>query len=73
MTMNLEGVASIAVVQELLATERDKTSRGETIYGRGWIETHWPEGRFLNRHDLDAIAPDHPVLLQRWGACPEGF
>ena len=67
MTLNLEGVASIVAVQEKLALERDKTPVGETIYGRGWIETHWPEGRFLSKHDLDAIAPDHPVLLQRWG------
>lgn len=67
MTLNLEGAASIAVVREKLAEERDQTPQGETIFGRGWIETHWPEARFLNKHDLDAIAPDHPVLLQRWG------
>lgn len=67
MTLNLEGIASIVDVQAKLATARDETPVGETIFGRGWIETHWPEERFLNKHDLDAIAPDHPVLLQRWG------
>ncbi len=67
MTLNLEGIASIEAVKEKLAEARDQTPVGETIFGRGWIETHWPEGRFLSKHDLDAVAPDHPVLLQRWG------
>jgi predicted amidohydrolase YtcJ len=35
------------------------------IYGRGWIETHWPEKRFPNRGDLDRAAPGRIVVLGR--------
>jgi predicted amidohydrolase YtcJ len=35
------------------------------VVGGGWIETGWPEGRFLNRSDIDAVSGDTPVLLRR--------
>ncbi|MBI1186118.1 MAG: amidohydrolase family protein [Alphaproteobacteria bacterium] len=65
LTLNLEGVASLAA---MLARVRERvavTPPGEIIWGRGWIETHWPEARFPTRADLDSVAPDHPVLLVR--------
>jgi len=65
MTLNLEGTTSIEELKERLAKEVLKTPKGETIYGRGWIETHWPENRFPNRDDLDGVSPDHPVILER--------
>lgn len=65
MTLNMEGVKSVTELQERLAAEVAKTPAGETIYGRGWIETHWPEKRFPNKSDLDAIAPNNPVILER--------
>ncbi len=65
MTLNLEGTASIELMLTSLATVVANTPKGETVYGRGWIETHWPEERFPTRHDLDIVSPDNPVLLQR--------
>lgn len=65
MTLNLEGTKSAKDLQDRLAAVVAETAAGETIYGRGWIETHWPEGRFPNRADLDAVAPDNPVILER--------
>jgi len=65
MTLNLEGTKSVKDLQNRLASEVKNTPKGETIYGRGWIETHWPEKRFPNRYDLDEIAPDNPVILER--------
>jgi predicted amidohydrolase YtcJ len=38
---------------------------GRWILGQGWNETNWPEQRFLTAADLDAAAPEHPVMLWR--------
>ena len=65
MTLNLEGLASIEDLKAKLAVAVEETPEGETIYGRGWIETHWPEERFPNRSDLDAVTTSHPVILER--------
>ena len=64
MTLNLEGVASIAELKVRLAAWAAKNPAGP-IQGRGWIETHWPEGRFPTRADLDAAVADRPVRLGR--------
>lgn len=63
--LNLENVASVAELASVIAANRQHTGEGETIYGRGWIETGWPEGRMPNRDDLDAVSPDGPVVLIR--------
>lgn len=64
MTLNLEGSASVAEAMARLAAWAEAHPEGP-IVGRGWIETHWPEGRFLTRQDLDAAAPGRIVLLSR--------
>ncbi|MCB1686000.1 MAG: amidohydrolase family protein, partial [Pseudomonadales bacterium] len=46
--------------------ERVKSARpGEWILGRGWDESLLAEGRHPNRHDLDAVSPDNPVVIHR--------
>jgi len=65
LTLNLESIASIAELKERIATEAAGKAEGEVIFGRGWIETGWPEGRFPNRDDLDEAAPNNPVVLVR--------
>lgn len=64
MVLDLVGVESIAVLRERLRTYAATHSEG-AIYGRGWIETHWPERRFPNRADIDDIVGDRPVFLER--------
>jgi predicted amidohydrolase YtcJ len=64
LTLDLVGVASIAEMQARLRDYSAAHAEGP-IYGRGWIETHWPERRFPNRADLDAVVGDRPVLLER--------
>ena len=62
---DLEGTKSIAELQQKLAARVRDSAAKKWIVGRGWIETHWPEKRFPTRQDLDAVAPDHPVMLTR--------
>jgi hypothetical protein len=64
LTLDLVGVASIAEMQARLRDYSAAHADGP-IYGRGWIETHWPERRFPNRADLDAVVGERPVLLER--------
>lgn len=64
LTLNLEGAASIAEAMARLSAWAAAHPDGP-ITGRGWIETRWPEGRMLERGDLDAAAPGRVVLLIR--------
>ncbi len=64
MTLNLEGTASLAEMLERIAQAAARDGAG-TLYGRGWIETHWPEGRFPTRTDLDPVTGDRPALFVR--------
>ncbi len=50
-----------ARVREAAATARP----GAWLLGRGWDESLLDEQRMPNRHDLDAVAPDNPVVLER--------
>lgn len=64
LTLNLEGSASVAEAMARLTAWAGAHPEGP-IVGRGWIETHWPEARFLTAADLDAAAPGRVVLLGR--------
>ena len=63
--LNLEGINSIAALVAVVAAAVEDARDGAVVYGRGWIETGWPEGRMPNRTDLDAVSPDQPVILFR--------
>ena len=65
LTLNLEGSKSAAEVTERVRAYIAEHHPTGTIVGRGWIETGWPEHRFLEKGDLDKIAPDQPVILTR--------
>lgn len=64
LTLNLEGSASVAEAMARLSAWAEAHPDGP-IVGRGWIETRWPEARFLTAADLDAAAPGRVVLLGR--------
>lgn len=65
LTLNLENVGSVAELVSIVAENAQAASDGQTVYGRGWIETGWPEERMPNRIDLDPVSRNNPVVLFR--------
>jgi len=45
--------------------EADRLPDGEWILGRGWNQEVWPGAQFPTKEDLDAVAPNNPVSLER--------
>ena len=59
---------SIADVQKRIGERAAKTSAGEWIVASsGWHESLLAEGRLPTRYELDAAAPDNPVIIPRGG------
>lgn len=65
LNLNLEGTSTKAAFLARVDSAVQRTPAGEWVTGRGWIETFWDPPVFPTRHDLDRIAPDHPVVLTR--------
>lgn len=65
LNLNLEGTASVAELTTRVKAALEDIPPGQALYGRGWIETGWPEQRFPMASDLDDVAPNNPVILER--------
>lgn len=65
LTLNLEGTASVDELVTRTEAEIQGKAPGEILFGRGWIETGWPEGRMPSAADLDAVSLDNPVIYTR--------
>ena len=59
----LNGVPSVEEMQKRVADAVARHKEGEWITGGGWDHTLWPERRFPNRQQLDAVAPRNPVIF----------
>ncbi len=59
----LIGVPSPEELQKRVAAAVAQHKPGDWITGGGWDHTTWPEKRFPNRQQLDAVAPKNPVIL----------
>ncbi len=57
--------AGIADLQALVHDAVAEKPAGSWILGRGYDDARLAEGRHPTRADLDAVAPDHPVVLIR--------
>ena len=64
LTLNLDRTDSVESLVSAVKAYATAHPDGP-IYGRGWIETHWPEKRFPSRVDLDRAAPGRVVVLER--------
>lgn len=63
--LELAEATSLADCMERLTEAARSKPPGQWILGQGWNEADWPEARLLTAADLDAAAPDHPVMLFR--------
>src|SRR5256885_8044158 len=59
----LTGGTSPEEMQKRVTAAVAKHKEGEWITGGGWDHTLWPEKRFPNRQQLDAVAPKNPTIL----------
>ena len=57
-------VFTIQDVQDKFLERIAVTPAGEWVVGSGWLTF---EGRYLNKHDLDPISPDHPLFAINMG------
>jgi len=63
LSVRLNGVTSIEEVQKRVADAVAHHKEGEWITGSGWDHTLWPDKKFPNKQQLDAVAPKNPVFL----------
>ncbi|HZI20120.1 MAG TPA: amidohydrolase [Pyrinomonadaceae bacterium] len=62
--VDLNGAATLEEAKRRVAARVREVRPGAWVLGRGWDHTLWG-GRWPTRQDLDEVAPDNPVFLQR--------
>ncbi len=62
--VDLNGSNTLEEARRRIALKVKETPKGEWILGRGWDHTLW-NNKLPTKQDLDDIAPDNPVFLQR--------
>ena len=62
---SFDETTSRGAVLARVKAEAEEGGPGKWITGRGWIETFWKPAGFLNREELDKVAPANPVFLER--------
>jgi predicted amidohydrolase YtcJ len=63
LAVRLNGASSIAELQKRLAAAVAAHKEGDWITGSGWDHTFWPDKKFPNKEQLDAVSPKNPVIL----------
>lgn len=68
--IDLKGVPSPDDAARTVGERAAAAPAGTWIRGTGWDQNLWPGARFPHRSVLDAVAPEHPVILtQTSGHC----
>ena len=62
--VNLVGAKTLAEAKARVAARVREVPAGAWVTGRGWDHTLWG-GRWPTKQDLDEVAPNNPVVLQR--------
>src|SRR5258708_35273941 len=63
LAVRLNGVQSVAELQKRVADGVTQHKEGDWITGSGWDHTFWPDKKFPNRQQLDAVSPKNPLIL----------
>ena len=61
--VDLRQADSVNAMKGIVREKVDRTAKGKWILGSGWNEENFAEKRSPTREDLDAAAPDNPVIL----------
>ena len=64
-SLDLRGTRSINELKSKLKDFVDRNPDLEVIYGRGWDQELFIEGRWPTRYDIDDVVDDKPVILIR--------
>jgi predicted amidohydrolase YtcJ len=64
-SIDFSKVSSFAEMEQAVVKKTKHIKKGNWILGQGFNESDWPENRMPDRHDLDRVAPDHPVCIWR--------
>lgn len=65
LTVDLTGSASLEELKDRVRKRAETAEPGEWITGSGWDETLWHQKDLPSRWDVDEVAADHPVFLER--------
>jgi predicted amidohydrolase YtcJ len=63
--VNVEGTKSLAEFQQRIRDRLKDFQPGDWISANGWDHTLWPEKKFPNRQDLDAVSTKKPIIAGR--------
>ncbi|HEX8599950.1 MAG TPA: amidohydrolase, partial [Chloroflexia bacterium] len=63
--VNLEGVRSKEEALRIVAEKAGELGPGRWVIGGGWNNNLWSPPDYPTRHDLDRVAPQNPVYLDR--------
>jgi predicted amidohydrolase YtcJ len=63
--VNLDGVTSKEEALRMVAEKARELGPGRWVRGGGWNNNLWSPPNFPTRHDLDRVAPQNPVFLDR--------
>lgn len=61
------GVRSLETLKRRLAAHADRLPEGALVVGYMYDDTKFVEGRPLVRDDIDAVVPEHPVIVRHRG------
>lgn len=65
LTVDLDGVTSLAEMQQRIKTYVSHSKQGAWIQGGGWDHTKWASKTLPTRQDIDAVTAGHPAVFSR--------